>query len=218
MRHPGFFQNICSAKVSNRWLWTGVIFFLLVFPGHPLKAQQNHTLYYMSQVPQASHLNPAYPSECAFLGLPLISSAHINLGHSGFSYNQIFPETGQGRILDFAYLEERLHRFDLFNARIHMDLLSLGVPWRDNFFTFRITEKTGGLVHYPKNLFLLPWQGNRDYIGETATIKRMGLQFNHYREYSLGISRWLSDEIRGGIRAKLLFGKMNLNTRNESLE
>lgn len=223
MLHIRFFRNSRSAEVSNRWLRIIIPsfqFFLALFLlfGHPLMAQQNHTFYYMSQVPQASLLNPAYPSECTFLGLPLISSVHANLGHSGFSYNQIFPEQNGGRIVDFSYLESRLHRLDLLNARVHVDLLSLGTSWRDYFVTFRITEKTGGMVHYPKNFFLLPWQGNRDYIGETATINRMGAQFNHYREYSFGVSGWLRDELRGGIRAKLLFGKMNLNTRHESLE
>lgn len=182
------------------------------------QAQQNHTLYFMSQVPQASVVNPAYPSECTYLGIPLISSVHANLSHTGFSFNQLFPEKGESRIVDFDYLENRLHQLDLFSGQVHTDLISLGIPWSDYFFTFRLTEKVVGMVHYPENLFLLAWKGNRDYIGQSQTIERMGGQFNHYREYSLGISGWLSDELRGGIRAKLLFGKMNLNTRHESID
>jgi len=213
MRHPYFF--ILRYSIGPKWLVLLVLFFL-VSPF--LKAQQNHTLYYMSQVPQASWLNPAYPSQCAYIGLPLISSLHAHLGHTGFSYNQVFPEQGGSRIIDFRYLEDGLHRLDLLNTQLHLDLLSLGIPWRDYLITFRITEKADGMVHYPRSFFLLPWQGNRDYIGETATIKRMGAQLNHYREYALGVSGWLSEDLRAGIRAKLLFGKLNLNTRNESVE
>ena len=191
---------------------------LLVYSLPQPQAQQNQTLYFMSQVPQASVVNPAYPAECTYLGIPLVSSVHANLGHTGFSFNQIFPEKGASRIVDFNYLEHRLHRYDLFNAQGHFDIFSLGMPWRDYFFTFRITEKAVGMMHYPKELFLLPWKGNREYIGQTKAIERMGGHFSHYREYSLGMSGWLSDALRGGIRARLLFGKMNLNTRHESIK
>lgn len=184
----------------------------------PAKAQQDHTFYFMSQVPQSAHLNPAYPSPCPYLGLPVLSSLHANLSNTGFSYNQLFPERGDVRVVDFQYLTDGLHRFDLLSARLHTDLLSVGFPWKENFMTFRISEKAGVMVHYPKTLFRLPWEGNRPHAGQTVSIDRMGVQLQHYREFSLAVSRWLTDDLRGGIRLRLLFGKMNVSTTDESFD
>jgi len=181
----------------------------------PILAQQNHTLYFMSEVPQASALNPAYASRCTWLGLPFISSFHGNIGHTGFSYNQVFPEADGIRIVDFDYLEQRLHRLDLFTSEVHVDLLSLGLHHRGYFFSFRITDKAEAMVHYPNDLFGLAWRGNSPFVGETADVKRAGGNFNYYREFSVSASTWISDDLRVGVRPKLLFGKLNLNTRQE---
>ena len=202
----------------HRKLWLLPVVITLLSGLSPVRAQQDHTFYFMSQVPQSAHLNPAYPSRCAYLGLPLLSSLHANLSNTGFSYNQLFPERGGVRVVDFQYLTESLHTFDLLNARVHTDLLSVGFPWRDHFITFRISEKAGAMVHYPKILFSLPWEGNRPYAGKTVSFDRMGVQLQHYREFSLAASRWLTDDLRGGIRLRLLFGKMNVSTRDESFE
>ena len=184
-------------------------------PDTPAFGQQNHTFYFMDQVPQASALNPAYATRCTYLGLPVISSFHGNIGHTGFSYNQVFPKANGTRIVDFDYLEQRLHRLDLFTSGVHVDLFSLGMPYRDYFFSFRVTDKAEAMIHYPKNLFELPWAGNSPFVGETATVKRVGANFNYYREFSLSASTWISNDLRLGIRPKLLFGKLNLNTRQE---
>ncbi|MFO7657601.1 MAG: hypothetical protein R6W78_11075, partial [Bacteroidales bacterium] len=56
----------------------------------PVMGQQSHTLYFLHNVPQSNLLNPAVQNECKlFIGLPLISSLHINLANSGFTYNQL---------------------------------------------------------------------------------------------------------------------------------
>jgi hypothetical protein len=186
-----------------------------VLPDAPASAQQNHTFYFMDQVPQASALNPAYATRCTYLGLPLVSSVHGNIGHSGFSYSQVFPEANGTRIVDFDYLEQHLHRLDLFTSSVHVDLLSLGMAYRDYFFSFRVTDKAEAMIHYPKNLFALPWGGNSPFVGKTATVRRAGANFNYYREFSLSASTWIRDDWRLGVRPKLLFGKLNLNTRQE---
>lgn len=182
------------------------------------KGQQNNTLYFMNSVPQASLLNPAYSIPCNYFGLPVISSFHTDIGNTAFSYNQLFPIKNGSRIVDFDYLENGLHNLDLMNAQVHMDIFSLGYGYQDYYFTFRITEKTDLFVSYPKQAFLVPWKGNTGYVGETAKIRRMGASFNHYREYALTASTWLRDDLKFGITAGILFGKLNLNTSRERLD
>ena len=205
-----------SQKVKSNGRRTFLLFiFLLSF--YFGKAQQSNTFYFMNAVPQTSDLNPAFSIPCNYIGLPLISSFHLDVGNTGFSYNQVFPKEGDGRIIDFDYLERRLHNLDLMNAQLQFDIFSLGMWYEDYFLTFKITEHADFLVSYPKNLFLVPWKGNRQYVGETAEIQRFGGDFSYYREFALSASGWVNGDLRLGVRAGLLFGKMNLSTRREEL-
>ena len=192
-----------------------LVFFMVLWV-HKSHAQQNNTLYFMQSVPQASYLNPALSIPCNYLGLPLISSFYIDIGNTGFSYNQLFPIQGSSRIVDFTFLEKNLHRLDLMNFQLHTDLFSLGWWRNDYFFTFKITEKVNLFFSYPKQLFLLPWKGNTPYVGETVEISRAGIDFHYYREYALSASTWIRDHLKLGVRAGLLFGKLNLHTHHEN--
>ncbi|MGM0530774.1 MAG: DUF5723 family protein [Bacteroidota bacterium] len=193
-----------------------LVFFMLFF--YASIAQQSNTFYFMRSVPQTADMNPAFSVSCNYIGLPLISSFHVDIGNTGFSYNQLFPERGEARVINFDHLENRLHNLDLFNARMQFDLFSLGMWYKEYFFTFSITEKTNLFVGYPKNLFLVPWEGNTDYVGEMAEIRRFGGDFSHYREYAVSASTWLDSDLKVGARAGLLFGKANLSTRREVLD
>jgi len=93
----------------------------------------------------------------------------------------------------------------------------MGFWFSDYYFSFRITEKVNTRLHFGKDLFNVFWEGNTQFVGETVDISRVGANFSHYREYSVGASGWLNDYIRVGVRPKLLFGKLNMNTRKESL-
>lgn len=217
MKHDDITAAKRSGGKSFRIAKKVALLFCLFFSAHMIKAQQNNTFYFMDAVPQSSVLNPAFSTSCNYIGLPLISSFHVDLGNTGFSYNQLFPKQDGARIVDFDYLERRLHNLDLMNAQVHFDLFSLGMWYGDYFFTLRVTEKTGLFISYPKNLFLVPWEGNSSYVGKTARINRFGANFNHYREYSLSASGWMESDLKLGLRAGLLFGKLNLSTRREAL-
>jgi hypothetical protein len=44
-------------------------------------------------------------------------------------------------------------------------------------------------------------------------MQSTGVFYNHYREYALGISKQIDDSKTFGVKAKLLFGKLNADTR-----
>ncbi len=191
-----------------------IILFVLVIP---LNAQQNNTLYFMSEVAQSALLNPAYTSDCNYLGLPVISSFHFDYGNTAFAYNQLFPPTSAPRIPDLNFLDNRLHNLDLISFQLHTDILSVGFWFRDYYFSFRMTEKVNTILHFEKDLFNLVWEGNTQYVGEEVEISRIGGNFNYYREYSLSAATRLNEYLQIGFRPKFLFGKLNLNTRKELL-
>jgi hypothetical protein len=181
-------------------------------------AQQNNTLYFMPVIPQASFLNPAYTTECNYWGLPLLSSLHFNYSNTAFSYNQLFPVKAGQRIPDGNYLASKTHNLDLVSTQFHTSLISIGFWYDEFFFSFHVTEKVDAFLSFPNTFFKVAWEGNTQYVGETVEIDRLGVNVNHRREYAVSASAWIDENLRIGIRPKLLFGKSNLNTQHESLK
>ncbi len=54
------------------------------------QAQQNNTLFFMHSLPEANFINPAVQINCGiFIGLPLVSSFHMNIANSGFTAGDV---------------------------------------------------------------------------------------------------------------------------------
>lgn len=194
-----------------------VILVLLISANIPSLGQ--NTMYFHKELPQSTLLNPVFTSSCNYFGLPVISSVFFNYDNTAFSYNQLFPRSTNGvRVPDFNYLADRMHNLDLISTEVNTNLLSLGMWYKDYYFNFNIAEKTGLWATFPGELADLAWAGNTQYVGETFEATRLGIRFSYYREYSLSATTWLNDDWKAGLRPKLLFGKLNLNTRNEKLQ
>ena len=173
--------------------------------------QQNQQLYFMHYLPESNFLNPAVQNECKwFIGLPVISSVHFNYANSVASYRNLFSKrTGEFKGDQVVKL---LGRRSFVGAEFHTTLLALGYQKDDKYFNFSIIEKINAPVTLPKQIFQLAWKGNSQFEGEEAGLKGTAAYLIHYREYAVGYSKtnWNGDLI--GIKAKLLFGKLNLAT------
>ena len=186
-----------------------------------IHGQQSHTLYFLHHVPQANILNPAVQNECkVFIGLPVISSLHVNLANSGFTMNQLLNTQAPGEYsIDVSKINKKLGKRNYFSSEVYFDLLNVGIKIKGKYyFTFAIRERNDLNLFYTKNLFSLAYKGNSQYEGEWVSLKGNGLQFNHFREYSLGISKIIDEYTTCGVRAKLLFGKLNFKTTRENVQ
>jgi len=200
-------------KVSKYFL----IIFLLIVTRTLLTGQ--NTMYFHKDLPQSALLNPVFASSCNYIGIPIVSSFYLNYDNTAFSYNQLFPKSSSGsRVIDINYMADKMHNLDLISTEVNTNLFSLGVWYKDYYFNFNIAEKTGLWATFPGSLADLAWDGNTQYVGETFEATRLGMRFSYYREYSLSATGWLSDDWKMGVRPKLLFGKLNLDTRNEKLQ
>jgi hypothetical protein len=188
---------------------------IVILGGHvcSLWSQQANTLYFMDRVPQTNLLNPAVQISCKYyVGIPLLSSFHFNLSSTGFSYNTIY---GGDKIISTSDLDnvvKKSHRVDMLSSELQINLLALGYRWSDYYFTFNVIEKAGAYASYPGSALELAWYGNSRYIGETVNLNNLRANLDYYREYSLGVSKVISDYLTFGVRAKLLFGKANVYT------
>lgn len=192
--------------------------YIVVFSGlcSLLKAQQNHTMYLAHDLVQSRLLNPAVPTSCKwYIGLPVLSSAHLNYANSSFSYKQIFNAVGDGTYqADVAGAVKKLHWRNYVGTEFHAQLLGLGYKHGNYSAMFTITEKNNFPIIYPKNAIRLAWGGNSQFEGANANFKGSGIYFNHYREFALSLSKRNRNGTYLGASAKLLFGKLNLSPKN----
>jgi len=191
-----------------------LISFLFLFPATGL-SQQNNTLFFMHSVPQANFLNPAVQQDCrVFIGLPVISSVHVNIANSGFTLNQLLEKQPDSSYrIDADFVAKKLAPRNFLATEVHTTLLAIGLRHNDYYFTFSVNEKNNSLVFYQRDLALFALNGNTQFEGESVSLQSTGVFFNHYREYALGISKQIDDARTFGVKAKLLFGKLNAETR-----
>ncbi len=189
-----------------------ILFIILMFIPVFLHGQQNQQLFHMHYLGESNFLNPAVQSECKwFIGIPVLSSVHINYTNSGFSYKQLVRNTSESTYsLNIDKVVNRLGWRTRIGTEFHTTLFALGYKRDDYYFAFSIIEKNNIPLTFPKDLFSLGWEGNSFFEGESARLKGTSAYAMHYREYALGISKQNRDGNFIGLKGKLLFGKLNL--------
>jgi hypothetical protein len=115
--------------------------------------------------------------------------------------------------IDAGFVANKLAPRNFLATEVHTTLLALGLRHNEYYFTFSINEKNNFLIFYQRDLASLALNGNTQFEGERVSLQSTGVFFNHYREYALGVSKQIDDVKTFGVKAKLLFGKLNAETR-----
>lgn len=182
---------------------------LLLSPLGSAQAQQSNTLFLMHSVPQSSQLNPAVQPECRiFIGLPVLNTVYFNYSNSSFTYNEL--TAGNALALDAVF--NRLYRMNMVSVEAAASLFSAGYRKDQNYFNFSVADRMDVRLTFPRDLAGVLLYGNRNYIGNVLNISNTRGFASYYREYSASWSRKWSQFATAGLRAKLLFGKVNFHT------
>lgn len=194
-------------------------FAFLVVP-FALRAQQNSTLFFMQATPQANFVNPAVRNECKWmLGLPVLSSLHLEFGNPSFSVMQVLKKQPDNTYLfDGNTVMSHLGRTNYINTEFHTNLFFLSFWRKDNFYTLSVNEKADLFFTFPHDLLAIAWQGNTQFEGQHADLSRIGIFLNYRREYAFGIAKLIQDNMVLGIRFKLLFGKLNTSVPTSNMD
>jgi len=187
-----------------------ILLFILLLNGCLIKAQQNLTLFLMHDVPQANFVNPAVSYKCKWIvGFPALSSVHANYNNSAFSFNEgLRYDSGTDSLyLNFDEVVGQLNNTEIVASTVHYTPLYAGFWLKDNWLTLSVTEKVTSFNTMPKEAAELMWYGNTPFVGREASLSGLRINGYHYREYSLGLARDVSDRLSLGVHAKLLFGK-----------
>lgn len=188
------------------------------------KGQQNNSLYFLDRVPQSTQLNPALQPSCSFyFGIPALSAIEINAGNNALGVSDILINDKEaGQLVTPLYSKkitnetlDKLRKNNIVYSGLQVDLFSLGFKIGDNYLSFLISDKVNTNVSFPKELAQFAYEGIQ--VGDTYTFDNFSVNASYYREYSLGLSKQITDKLTFGVRGKLLFGKMNVSTRNNSI-
>lgn len=185
-----------------------------------VKGQQNSTLFFMRSTPQANFVNPAVRNTCEWLiGLPVISSVHVQYGNPSFSVVDFFQRQPDNTVVFGGdALMNRLGRTNYINTELHTNLLFLGHLQGDNYYTFSVSEKADLFATYSHDLLAFATQGNSQFEGKHADLSRIGVFLNYRREYAFGLAKPVSKKLTLGIRIKLLFGKLNTSIPQSNID
>jgi len=186
------------------FLFVHAILFLVCFSTY---GQQSNTFYLMHKVPQSNLLNPAVQLQCKwFVGIPVLTSSHISYSNTAFTYNDLAGSNAW----NIEGIVNQMHRVDLYTAEALIHPISLGYRFRSFYFTFNITEKAHAYQTVPKKFAEMGLHGNGPFLGETSRFNALRPAGYYQREYSLGVSKVIDNNLVLGLRGKLLFGKANL--------
>jgi hypothetical protein len=172
----------------------------------------------MHSLPEANYLNPAVQIDCGvFVGLPLVSSFHMNVANSGFTANKFLTVYTDGSISRKQNMKTSgMPPKNYFLTEFHSVLAAVGVRHNNYYFNFTITEKNNGEFIYTPDFIAFILRGSPEFEGQTLKLQGMRFTLDHVREYALGISRDYGNGFTFGIKMKVLFGKFNFTTGNST--
>ncbi|NND62030.1 MAG: hypothetical protein HKN48_02430 [Flavobacteriaceae bacterium] len=192
------------------------IFFLLAFGLTTAFGQNKQVLYGFDEIPQSLLLNPGtkVPQKSHF-GIPLLSQIHFNGGASGVSVYDIFGNSNvdiSTRVRDKIF---EMTNKDFFTVTQQLEILNFG--WRaknEIYFSGGVYQEFDFISYFPKDLALLAWEGNRDYIGYEFDLGELSTTGDLLTVYHFGANKAINNRLTVGARVKLYSSMLSYRSTN----
>lgn len=183
---------------------------------------QGLTLYNMDYVPQSMRNNPAQIQRANFhlAIMPIFPNLNMSFVSNGFTASDLFSvDNGQTIVTPDALLSG-LKENNFISSQINLDYLSFGFKVKKkNYFSFNVTERINFAFDYSKDFMTLLAKGTAadEFLGQTSNIAGTGFRFNHFREYAIGYSRQVNDDLSIGGRFKFLQGMSHFDNEQTDI-
>ena len=191
--------------------------YILSLVGFFAIAQNKQILYGFDDVPQSLMLNPGMKvTQKKHYGIPFLSQIHINGGSSGVSVYDIFQEGGDinARITEKIF---EMNNTDFFTATQQLELINFG--WRaknEIYFSGGIYQEFDFISYFPRDLAILAWEGNRDYLDYEFDLGEISTTGDFMTVYHFGANKQISDKLTIGARLKLYSSMFSYRSVNNS--
>ncbi len=196
-----------------------VLIFAMALVSPNLKAQNERSLYYMRQIPQASYANPAFVPEFKFyLGVPGASSIYAAYNNNGFKYADVVTRRADDSlVLDQHKLLNALGAKNDLGIRINEELFALGFKAGKSYICLSLNTKAIFNFHYTKDFMSLLINGNEQFLGKSVDLSGTTANGIAYGEAALGFARQINSKLSVGARLKYLYGIAAIETQNSKL-
>ncbi|MBA3986448.1 MAG: hypothetical protein H0X63_07750 [Flavobacteriales bacterium] len=197
-----------------------LMFYFAVFYTCFAFSQNKQLIYGVEEIPQSLLLNPGgnVPLDQKFhFGIPLFSQLHINAGSSGVTAFDIFGESDiniNARIRASIF---EMKNTDFFTVTQQLEITHFG--WRntkDYYFTGGIYQELDMITYFPRDLAILAWEGNRDYLNYEFDLGDLNTSGDLLTVFHFGANRQVSDRLTLGARAKIYSSIFNYQSTNNS--
>lgn len=179
-------------------------------------AQNKQILYGLEEVPQSLLLNPGGKVlQRMHFGIPFLSQIHVNGGATGVTVFDIFGESNvdiNTRIRNKIF---EMKNTDFFTVTQQLEVINFG--WRaknDIYFSGGIYQELDFITYFPRDLAILAWEGNRDYIDYEFDLGELSSTGDLLTVYHFGANKQLTKKLTAGIRLKLYSSILSYRSTN----
>lgn len=205
----------------KRFIYT-LVAALMMFPA-VVSAQQNlRSGYFLDGYIYKYKMNPAMAPERGFLAVPVLGNIGLgmetNLGISTFIYP---TESGSlttflsPRVDNETFLKN-IAENNKTNLNLDLTLLALGFRTGKSYHTLDLSLKASGSTNLPGAFLKYLKVGGS--LGDTEwDLSNLGLRSSSRAELAYGLSRAFGENLRVGLRAKVLLGVHNIDLSMKQL-
>lgn len=194
------------------------LFISIVLVGFKVFAQDGTTLHFMRLNPYSNYSSPSsFLPYNGYVGFPAISNINTSLANTGLHYDNVFQENAMGKVTTITLdkmLEKMPKRGGMLNTNLSMNVIDFGFRTKPIFFSFSYRIRMDEYLFFSKDVIGLVAQGNMAYVGADHPAKLdFSLNATVYQEFALGMQVAITPHVYIGVRPKILFGALNINTR-----
>ncbi|WP_179343836.1 DUF5723 family protein [Winogradskyella ursingii] len=203
--------------MKRHTLYTLALFLALTLSSF---SQNKQLLFGFTDIPQSVLINPSTQLENDwFVGFPLLSQLHANVGLSGVSAFDLFADDGKdfnSKLQDVVF---RMEATDFYTATQQVEIFSGGFSKgssfeRDSYFSFGIYLESDVIVYHPKDYLVLAYEGNANNIGRPFDIGDLNVSAEMLSVFHFGFSKKVNEKLTLGARAKIYSSIFNVNSTN----
>jgi hypothetical protein len=203
-----------------------LLILLLASVIYDTSAQNSQVLYYMN-LPQKHLLNPALrPSNSVYIGLPALSGINVNLNNNFISFQDVFMKSAKSdSVISIFHPDYDINRFlpkikdiNSLETQTLIQLFGLGFnAGNDLYIFFDVNERVEANFALPGDILRFGLLGNEQFVGNKIDLSGLRADIRSYTEAGLGFSKNILDNLRIGVKGKLLFGIGTATIDNKAL-
>lgn len=193
-----------------------------LFISNNTSAQTSDIVYFMRNVPGSYKMNPAMtPVAKFYLNFPVISAFNLDFGTSGFVYKDLInqhPQYADSLQLDLKGFYGKLTDNNFFKLATNFELFGFGFSvGKKNYVSLGIDLNFDTRINFSKDLIGVLVYGTDLSNAQVNILDGKLISMNAYLTPSIGYTRVVNDKLTVGLRAKMPFGLLNIETEKSSL-